>query len=97
MGIYVPRLKLPLREACYATAVEIYYFSGTGNSLHVAQELQSRISGTKLIPIVSLLHNDSIAASGETVGFVFPVYLTTLDLYAIAVHGAKWWVYLGNC
>jgi len=34
---------------------EIYYFSGTGNSLHVAKELQKRIPETNLIPIVSLL------------------------------------------
>ena len=31
---------------------EIYYFSGTGNSLHVAKELQKRIPETKLISIV---------------------------------------------
>ena len=33
--------------------VEIYYFSGTGNSLHLARELQKRIPETKLIPITS--------------------------------------------
>ena len=58
--------------------VEIYYFSGTGNSLHVARELQKRIPEACLIPMVSLLNQDGIAANSETVGLVFPIYLTTV-------------------
>lgn len=57
---------------------EIYYFSGTGNSLHVAQEIQKRIPNSTLIPMVSLLDNDAIETKSETVGFVFPTYLTTV-------------------
>ena len=57
--------------------VEIYYFSGTGNSLHVARELQKRIPETKLIPIVSLLNEDDIETKGETIGFVFPIYVSS--------------------
>jgi len=57
--------------------VEIYYFSGTGNSLHVARELQKRIPESKLIPMISLLNEDIIETKGETIGFVFPVYLTS--------------------
>ena len=60
--------------------VEIYYFSGTGNSLHVAKELQKRIPDTNLIPIVSLLNKDVIETGGETVGFVFPVYVTMIPV-----------------
>lgn len=58
--------------------VEIYYFSGTGNSLHVAKELQKRIPGTNLIPITSLLKKDTIETNGETVGFVFPIHGMTV-------------------
>lgn len=58
-------------------STEIYYFSGTGNSLHVAQELQARIPETHLIPIVSLLHRDTVKASAETVGLVFPQYASS--------------------
>jgi ferredoxin len=54
---------------------EIYYFSGTGNSLHVAKELQKRIPETKLIPMVSLLDKDIIENQAKTVGFVFPIHL----------------------
>jgi ferredoxin len=56
---------------------EIYYFSGTGNSLHVAKELQARIPETRLIPIVSLLHGDTVKTGAETVGLVFPQYASS--------------------
>lgn len=56
-------------------STEIYYFSGTGNSLHAAKELQKRILDTKVSPIVSLLNKDIIETSAETIGFVFPIHL----------------------
>lgn len=56
-------------------SMEIYYFSGTGNSLHVAKELQKRIPETKLIPMVSLLNKNIIETGAETVGFIFPIHL----------------------
>ena len=59
-------------------STEIYYFSGTGNSLHVARELQRRIPETSLVPIVSLLGRESVQTHAETVGFVFPQYATTV-------------------
>ena len=59
---------------------QIYYYSGTGNSLHVARELQKRIQGTELIPILGALKKDKIEVSGEIIGFVFPVYAFSLPL-----------------
>lgn len=59
---------------------EIYYFSGTGNSLHVAKELQKRIPEADLIPIISLLNKDVIKTKGETVGFVFPILFTAIPM-----------------
>jgi ferredoxin len=56
-------------------SVEVYYFSGTGNSLHVAKELQKRIPETNIIAIVGLLDNEVIKICGETVGIVFPIHL----------------------
>jgi len=50
-------------------STEIYYFSGTGNSLQVAEKLQKKNSDSKLIPIVSLLSNDIIETHGENVEF----------------------------
>ena len=58
----------------------IYYFSGTGNSLHVAQELQKRFPGAELIPVVSLLGQDVIQIQAEVIGLVFPIHLTTLPI-----------------
>lgn len=59
-------------------STDIYYFSGTGNSLHVAKELQKRIPEARLIPIISLASEESVTTSGETVGFVFPHYASSL-------------------
>ena len=59
-------------------STEIYYFSGTGNSLHVARELQKRIPETKLVPIISLVGKETVTTSGNTVGFVFPHHSSSL-------------------
>ncbi len=59
---------------------EIYYFSGSGNSLHIARELQRRIPETRLIPIVSLLDKNVIKTNAETVGFVFPIHGMTVPI-----------------
>jgi ferredoxin len=59
---------------------EIYYVSGTGNSLHVARELQKRMPKAKLTPIVRLLRQDTIKTSAETIGFVFPCFCLTIPI-----------------
>ncbi len=56
---------------------EIYYFSGTGNSLYVAKELQKRITDVKLVPIVNLMDKDIHKTNAKTVAFVFPIYYMT--------------------
>jgi ferredoxin len=66
-------------EASYVSTA-IYYFSGTGNSLHVARELQKRIPESNLVPIVRLLNQDTIQTSAETVGFVFPNFCLTVPI-----------------
>jgi flavodoxin len=58
--------------------MDIYYFSGTGNTLHVAKELQKRMPEANLISIVGLLNENVIEVKGETVGFIFPIYLTSV-------------------
>jgi ferredoxin len=60
---------------------EITYFSGTGNSLHVARELQARLPGAGLTPIVSLLHGDGpIRMGAEAVGLVFPNFCLSIPI-----------------
>jgi ferredoxin len=61
-------------------STEIYYFSGTGNSLYVARELQKRIPDSIIIPMVSLLNKKVIQTQGEAVGFVFPVHALTIPI-----------------
>ena len=52
----------------------IYYFSGTGNSKWVAEEIGKRI-GIEVVDMMALKKEASIqVADGETVGFVFPIY-----------------------
>jgi Fe-S-cluster-containing hydrogenase component 2 len=58
--------------------VELYFFSGTGNSLHIAKELHKKIPDSKLIPIVSSLNKETIKTDAEVVGIIFPLYLTTI-------------------
>jgi ferredoxin/flavodoxin len=58
--------------------MDLYYFSGTGNSLHVAREIQKRFPGARLLPIAGLLRKRNTAAASDMVGFVFPIHLTSL-------------------
>jgi flavodoxin len=37
--------------------MELYYFSGTGNSLHVARELAARLRDASLVPIIGVLED----------------------------------------
>ncbi|MCL2746678.1 MAG: EFR1 family ferrodoxin [Coriobacteriia bacterium] len=53
----------------------IFYFSSTGNSLHVAKRIAEQIGDEySLIP----MRNEAVTCSDDVVGFVFPVYFFTL-------------------
>ncbi|MDF2570680.1 MAG: hypothetical protein K0R55_2284 [Sporomusa sp.] len=52
----------------------IFYFSATGNSLHVARLLAEKLSECTLVSIASLRDNEIIMAATERVGFVFPTH-----------------------
>ncbi|MFX1567585.1 MAG: EFR1 family ferrodoxin [Promethearchaeota archaeon] len=56
--------------------IEIYYFTGTGNSLVVASDMAEKLRA-KLIPIAPLISKKSIEIKGDIVGIVFPVYFAT--------------------
>lgn len=59
---------------------EIYYFSGTGNSLFLAKEVQKRIPDSEILPIACLLNKDKIISGAKIIGFVFPVHALTIPL-----------------
>ena len=52
----------------------LYYFSGTGNSLNIARQLNEKLENCELIPIAKATREDLPATSSEKVGFVFPLY-----------------------
>lgn len=61
-------------------STEIYYFSGTGNSLHVAKELQKRIPEATLTPIVHSIKKENNKTGSDTIGFVFPNFCLTIPI-----------------
>ena len=52
---------------------EIFYFSGTGNSLVAAKGLSER-TNSKLVPIVAQMGKARIPVRADVIGIVFPVY-----------------------
>lgn len=52
---------------------EIYYFSGTGNSLVVARELAVKMYAV-LIHIASVIDKENINSVADIIGIIFPVY-----------------------
>lgn len=54
-------------------STEIYYFSGTGNSLVVARDIAEKTNG-KLISIPSVMESEIIETNADVIGIVFPVY-----------------------
>lgn len=53
--------------------VEIFWFSGTGNSLALAKDLAVK-TGAHLTPLAPLIQSKTIKSQAEAVGLVFPVY-----------------------
>ncbi|MBM6875380.1 EFR1 family ferrodoxin [Fusobacterium mortiferum] len=54
--------------------MEIYYFSGTGNSLYIAKRVKKYIDNSVLIPIENVSQLNEIKPLSSEVGFIFPVY-----------------------
>ncbi len=58
-------------------STEIYYFSGTGNSLAVARDIAKGVGG-RLVAIPSVMGNETVRPQADAVGIVFPVYYEPL-------------------
>lgn len=52
----------------------IYYYSATGNSLNVAQQLADKLGNTKVVSILDA-EKQEIASSYDRIGLVFPVLI----------------------
>jgi flavodoxin len=53
--------------------MEVYYFSGTGNSLFVARQIAEKTHGT-LLSIPAVMGTHSIQTDADALGIVFPAY-----------------------
>jgi ferredoxin len=53
--------------------VEIYYFSGSGNSLAVARDVGEKLNAD-ITAVMSLVDLESIDTEANVIGFVFPIY-----------------------
>jgi ferredoxin len=61
-------------------SVDLYYFSGSGNTLFVAKELNKRLPGSRLIPIIGLLSNATIETEATSIGIISPLHGMTLPV-----------------
>lgn len=58
---------------------KIFYFSGTGNSLAVARELNDNLSDKgSIIPLSIFKDKESVLVDTDVLGFVFPVYFMNI-------------------
>jgi ferredoxin len=55
-------------------STELYYFSGTGNSLAVARDIAGK-TGATLVSIPAVMDRDSIKTDAEVLGIVSPAYM----------------------
>jgi len=52
----------------------IYYFTGSGNSLKIAKDIQNQLGDTKLVRICQENMENRDASDADRIGFVFPVH-----------------------
>jgi ferredoxin len=58
----------------------IYYFSGTGNSLFIARELNRLLPDSELVPIVKCIKEKEFVTKSENIGLVFPAHGLTIPI-----------------
>lgn len=54
--------------------MQIFYFTGTGNSLKGAMMLREQIKDSEIIAIKDVINIDEYNISSNQIGFIFPVY-----------------------
>jgi len=57
---------------------EIFYFTGTGNSLHISKELAKNLGDAELISISKIAKTEKVCSDADTLGIVFPIYCWNL-------------------
>ena len=61
-------------------STSIYYFTGTGNSLHVARTIAEQLGESKVINILRQNGQGMIEDKSDTVGIVFPVFYMNMPV-----------------
>ena len=54
--------------------MNLYYFSGTGNSIAIVRELQKHLHDAELLPIAKHLGDTEVRDDSEVIGFITPTY-----------------------
>ncbi|MEX1378289.1 MAG: EFR1 family ferrodoxin [Eubacteriales bacterium] len=60
--------------------IVLFYFSGSGNSLVAAQEIQRRFANAVLVPIASAIKSEEYILKTKKVGFIFPCHGFTIPI-----------------
>lgn len=55
-------------------SVELYYFSGTGNSYAIARDLAKQLGTEKVYSITRFMDDKKVISKAQTVGIIFPSY-----------------------
>lgn len=66
-----------LSQKGFKMSIEIFYFTGTGNSLAVARQIAQK-TNARLTGIPSVIAQPSISTDAKAVGIVFPCYMAQL-------------------
>lgn len=83
----------PLQELLMKT--DIFFFTGTGNSLWAARTLASELGNTEIIPMISLAGHP-VKSRADAVGMIFPVHIWGLPqrvihfINALAIEPSKY-------
>ncbi len=57
--------------------MQLYTFSGTGNSLHAARALAARFSDASIVPVLRALQAGKVQIRADVVALVFPIHALT--------------------
>lgn len=60
--------------------IEIYFFSGTGNSWHIAKKLAGSLPDSNLTPIIKSLQEATFKSNAKMIGFIFPIHMTAMPV-----------------
>lgn len=61
----------------------VFYFSGTGNSLVVAQTVADRLESARVVALAGLSESEKMVVATDIVVFVFPVYSGGIPVIAL--------------